>query len=71
MTVQIPNSQVGWFEQMILSMGWKFKKEVDQPIDVQLDNLIASFKTDQITQEEIDQECEIVREQLYNERQSN
>ena len=27
MTVQIPTGQVGWFEQMLRSMGWAFRKE--------------------------------------------
>lgn len=26
-TIQIPNNQMGWFEQMIQTMGWKFRKE--------------------------------------------
>lgn len=30
-TVQIPNNQVDWFEQMIQSMGWNFRKEVSGP----------------------------------------
>ena len=25
-TLQIPNAQVGWFEQMVKSMGWVFSK---------------------------------------------
>ena len=27
MTVQIPTGQVNWFEQMLRSMGWAFRKE--------------------------------------------
>lgn len=26
MTLQIPTEQVGWFEQMVRSMGWRFTK---------------------------------------------
>ncbi len=26
-TLHIPNEQVGWFEQMIQSMGWTFHRE--------------------------------------------
>lgn len=26
MTLQIPNAQVGWFEQMVKSMGWSFTR---------------------------------------------
>ena len=25
-TLQIPNAQVGWFEQMVQSMGWVFSR---------------------------------------------
>ena len=75
MTVQIPNAQVGWFEQMIKSMGWRFKKEESttsiKSLDSEVDELLALFKTDSISQEEIDSECELVREELYNERQSH
>ena len=73
MTVQIPNSQVGWFEQMIRSMGWRFRKEetTDKTLDSEVDELLAMFKTDQISQEEIDNECESVREELFNERQTH
>ena len=27
LTLQIPNAQVGWFEQMIRTMGWSFRRE--------------------------------------------
>lgn len=27
MTLQVPNGQVRWFEQMVRTMGWEFKKE--------------------------------------------
>lgn len=27
MTIQIPLSQIGWFEQMVRTMGWTFKRE--------------------------------------------
>ena len=27
MTLQIPLSQIGWFEQMVRTMGWSFKRE--------------------------------------------
>ena len=26
-TVQIPNAQVAWFEQMVHSLGWAFRQE--------------------------------------------
>ena len=26
MTLQIPSAQVGWFEQMVKSMGWSFTR---------------------------------------------
>ncbi len=73
MTVQIPNSQVSWFEQMIRAMGWVFKKEEnpsvaeDKPrvLESEVDELLSMFNTDQISQEEIDHECELVREERY------
>ena len=79
MTVQIPNSQIGWFEQMVRAMGWMFKKEESAAIDTEisrkpdaeLDALLAAFRTDEISQEEIDRECELVREELYHERQAH
>ena len=78
MTVQIPNSQIGWFEQMIRAMGWMFKKEdnatfgtdIPRKHDAEIDELLAAFRTDEISQEEIDHECELVREELYHERQT-
>ena len=27
LTLQVPNAQVGWLEQMAISMGWVFHKE--------------------------------------------
>ena len=27
MTLQVPGAQVGWFEQMVRSMGWTFRRE--------------------------------------------
>ncbi len=30
MTLQIPLSQIGWFEQMVRTMGWSFHRE-DNP----------------------------------------
>lgn len=79
MTVQIPNSQVSWFEQMIRAMGWVFKKEEntavinDKPNDfeAEVDELLSMFNTDQISQEEIDRECELVREEMYHARQTH
>lgn len=70
-TIQIPNNQVGWFEQMIQTMGWKFTKDkpAQNTIDSRIDELLAMFKTDNISQEDIDKECEIVREKLFDERQ--
>ena len=77
MTVQIPNSQVNWFEQMIRAMGWVFKKEETpaavaddtKAFETEVDELLSMFNTDQISQEDIDRECEQVREELYNARQ--
>ena len=74
MTVQIPTGQVGWFEQMLRSMGWAFRKAEtpmtvsDKPrvFEAEVDDLLSMFSTDQISQEEVDRECELVREELYD-----
>jgi len=79
MTVQIPNSQVSWFEQMIRAMGWVFKKEESPAVDTddsrafeaEVDELLNMFNTNQISQEEVDRECELVREELYEARQTH
>ena len=74
MTVQIPTSQVGWFEEMLRSMGWVFRKEETPVTDAQekprvfeaeVDELLTMFNTDQISQEDVDRECELVRKELY------
>ena len=78
MTVQIPTGQVGWFEQMLRSMGWAFRKEEmpsrvsEKPrvFEAEVDELLSMFNTDQISQEDIDRECELVREELYDARQT-
>lgn len=77
MTVQIPNSQVGWFEQMVQAMGWRFKKDETSAktrvkkarvYDAEIDELLSMFQADQISQEDIDRECELVKEELYDAR---
>ena len=78
MTVQIPTGQVSWFEQMLRSMGWAFRKEEtpsrvsEKPrvFEPEVDELLSMFNTDQISQEEVDRECELVKEELYNARQT-
>ena len=42
-TIQIPNNQMGWFEQMIKSMGWKFRKE--ENIDKVLSDIPCSYSS--------------------------
>lgn len=77
-TLQIPNSQMGWFEQMVQTMGWSFSKgktrtanNIGQRIfEAEVDELSRMFNTDQISQEEVDRECELVRKELYDARQS-
>ena len=78
-TVQIPTGQVGWFEQMLRTMGWAFRRE-ESPVaeadenprvfEAEVDELLTMFNTDQISQEDVDRECELVREELYNARQT-
>lgn len=78
-TVQIPSGQVGWFEQMIRSMGWVFKKEetpnvaeMEKPrvFETEVDELLTMFNTDQISQEDVDRECELVKKELNDARHS-
>ena len=79
MTVQIPTGQVGWFEQMLRTMGWVFRKE-ESPVsetqekprvfEAEVDELLSMFNTDQISQEDVYCECERVREELYDARQA-
>ena len=79
MTVQIPNSQVSWFEQMVRAMGWVFKKEENLDVvtddsvalEAEVDELLSMFKTDQISQEEVDRECELVKEIIRPEEKNN
>ena len=60
-------------------MGWAFKKEETlaavaddtRAFETEVDELLDMFNTDQISQEDIDRECEQVREELYNARQSH
>ena len=60
MTVQIPTGQVSWFEQMLRSMGWAFRKEAtparvsEKPhvFEAEVDELLSMFNTDQISQVE-------------------
>ena len=78
-TVQIPTGQVGWFEQMLRTMGWAFRRE-ESPVaeadekprvfEAEVDELLTMFNTDQISQEDVDRECELVREELYDARQT-
>ena len=79
MTVQIPSSQVGWFEQMLRTMGWVFKMEETSDVgatekprvfEAEVDELLTMFNTDKISQEDVDRECELVREELYDARKA-
>lgn len=78
MVLQVPNSQVNWFEQMVRTMGWSFSKKNTSMEDVSnervfeadVDELLNMFKTDQISQEDIDKECELVKAELYDTRAS-
>ena len=58
---------------MIKSMGWRFRKEEPaaekRDFESEVDELLSMFKTDSISQKDIDSECEQVRELLYNARE--
>ncbi len=34
LTIQVPNAQVGWLEQMAISMGWMFHKEESPSVEL-------------------------------------
>ena len=34
LTIQVPNAQVGWLEQMAISMGWMFRKEESPSVEL-------------------------------------
>ena len=34
LTLQVPNAQVGWLEQMAISMGWMFRKEESPAVEL-------------------------------------
>lgn len=64
---------------MLRTMGWVFRKE-ESPVseaqekprvfEAEVDELLSMFNTDQISQEDVDRECERVREELYDARQA-
>ena len=84
MIVHVPALQEGWFEQMLRSMGWRFRKEefLDEKItdneDVedsnrakQLEDLLEAVRTKEvadITDQEIIDECKAVRKEMYEAR---
>lgn len=84
MTVHVPALQEGWFEQMLRSMGCRFRKEefLDEKItdneDVedsnrakQLEDLLEAVRTKEvvdITDQEIIDECKAVRKEMYEAR---
>lgn len=41
LTIQVPNSQVGWLEQMALSMGWVFHKQETSAVEQDDVNVIT------------------------------
>ena len=74
-TINLPNEQLGLLEQLAFTLGWTFQN--DEPATKveklrvftnEVKKLREIFNTDQISQEEIDRECELVKEELYSER---
>ena len=84
MTVHVPALQEGWFEQMLRSMGWRFRKEecLDEKMTDnenfedsnrarQLEDLLEAVRTKEvadITDQEIIDECKAVRKEMYEAR---
>lgn len=82
MTLQIPNHDVSFFKLIIERMGWLLEREVEEQPTFTLDEVqaakkrgealsqfIEKFRTDEISEEEIREECEAVRQEMYEERQ--
>ena len=47
MTLQVPSAQVGWFEQMVMSMGWSFRREdtvADDKKDVRVEAITPALR---------------------------
>jgi hypothetical protein len=50
----------------------KLSKELEKDaISTKLTRLLKSFKTNRLTEDEIDQECDLVREKLYKKKNGN
>ena len=81
MTLQIPNNDVSLFKLIVERMGWMLQLEADEkPTFSQaeieaarkrgetLRQFIEKFRTDEISEEDIWEECEAVRQERYEER---
>lgn len=81
MTLKIPNNDISMFKLIVERMGWLLQQEAnEQPtftraeVDAAkrrgetLRQFIEKFRTDEISEEEIREECEAVRQEMYEKR---
>ena len=81
MTLKIPNNDISMFRLIVERMGWLLQHEAEEEptftrAEVEsakkrgeiLRQYIEKFRTDEISEEEIREECEAVRQEMYEER---
>ena len=81
MTLEIPNSDISMFKLIVERMGWLLKRETTEQQRFTSDEIqtakirgkklrqfIEKFRTDEISEDEINAECEAVRQKMYEER---
>lgn len=81
MTLKIPNNDISMFKLIVERMGWLLQQEAtEQPTFTRSEveaakkrgktmrQFIEKFRTDEISEEEIREECEAVRQEMYEKR---
>jgi hypothetical protein len=81
MTLKIPNNDISMFKLIVERMGWLLQQEAtEQPTFTRAEveaakkrgkmmrQFIEKFRTDEISEEEIREECEAVRQEMYEKR---
>ena len=81
MTLKIPNNDISMFKLIVERMGWLLQQEAtEQPTFTRAEveaakkrgkmmrQFIEKFRTDEISEEEIREECAAVRQEMYEKR---
>ena len=81
MTLKIPNNDISMFKLIVERMGWLLQQEAtEQPTFTRAEveaakkrgkmmrQFIEKFRTEEISEEEIREECEAVRQEMYEKR---